>query len=319
MSHDQVFITVAGPLPGSLDLGSWGLFYTRPYSKEPLRCYNCQQFGHHRARCSRPPVCGICSARHDTERCLTKYKASQEITSKCPNCHQEHHVWNKNCTNRRALVDRQRIVQQRWVVTHRPAPPGTFRWGSQLPPAPTEVPTAHLPQPADQAPPAPPPPASQPRSITTAAPAAAPPGHILITREVMVGLLEGFGRIIASVLKSDVEPKVFSDAAKEVVGSLFPETPARQAATPPTQTNSLGGPSPTPPTPPPPALASAPSKPPALTRAGPLAPLTTPPTVATAQLPRLETPPPAPTSLPTTGLLTRPVMNRDPRSRTMSL
>lgn len=30
-----------GPFPGTLDLGSWGVFYTRPFSKEPLRCYCC--------------------------------------------------------------------------------------------------------------------------------------------------------------------------------------------------------------------------------------------------------------------------------------
>ncbi|XP_050691579.1 uncharacterized protein LOC126983125 [Eriocheir sinensis] len=46
----QVMITLKGPLPGSLDLGSWGVFYTRPFNKEPLRCYFCQQFRHH---CSR--------------------------------------------------------------------------------------------------------------------------------------------------------------------------------------------------------------------------------------------------------------------------
>ncbi|XP_050709633.1 uncharacterized protein LOC126994355 [Eriocheir sinensis] len=165
----QVFVTVAGPLPGTLDLGSWGVFYTRPYNREPLRCYNCQQFGHHRARCTRPPVCGICSAGHDTERCLTKYKAGQDVTSKCPNCHQEHHAWNKTCANRRVLVDQQRAVQQRWVETHRPAPPGTFRWGSQQPPV------SAVPPPAQQAPPAPSPPAPYEVSFPALTPHHQPP------------------------------------------------------------------------------------------------------------------------------------------------
>ncbi|XP_050706236.1 proline-rich protein 36-like [Eriocheir sinensis] len=68
----QVMITLKGPLPGSLDLGSWGVFYTRPFNKEPLRCYCCQQFGHHRSRCNRPAVCGMCSGPHITEGCLEK-------------------------------------------------------------------------------------------------------------------------------------------------------------------------------------------------------------------------------------------------------
>ncbi|XP_050706454.1 proline-rich protein 36-like [Eriocheir sinensis] len=318
----QVFVTVAGPLPGSLDLGSWGTFYTRPYSKEPLRCYNCQQFGHHRARCSRPPVCGICSASHDTERCLSK----------------------------RELVDKQRTVEQRWVVTHRPAPLGTFRWGAQQPPASTAAPTPRLSQVAHQpslAPPSPPPyeesfppltprhlspppPAQltapqapnasrQSRPLTTATPTAAPPGCLLITREMMVGLLEGFGRIIATALKSDVEPRVFSDAAQQVVGNLFPETPAQQAVVPPVRAPSPGGPSSTPPTPTPRALKTPLPPPPALVHASSSAPLPTPPSVATSQRYPLVAPPPAPTSLNAGGLPTRSVMDRYGRSRKLSV
>ncbi|XP_050710075.1 proline-rich protein 36-like [Eriocheir sinensis] len=346
----QVFVTVAGPLPGSLDLGSWGTFYTRPYSKEPLRCYNCQQFGHHRARCSRPPVCGICSASHDTERCLSKYKTGQTITSRCPNCQGEHHAWNRACANRRELVDKQRTVQQRWVITHRPAPLGTFRWGAQQPPASTAAPTPRLPQTAHQPsliPPSPapyeesfppltphhlppPPPAQptapqapdasrQPRLPTTAAPTAAPPGCLLITREMMVGLLEGFGRIIATALKSDVEPRVFSDAAQQVVGNLFPETPAQQAAVPPVQAPSPDGPSSTPPTPTPRALKTPLPPPPAPVHASSSTLLPTPPAVATSQHYPLVALPPAPTSLNEGGLPPRPVMARYRHSRKLSV
>ncbi|XP_050705389.1 uncharacterized protein LOC126990785 [Eriocheir sinensis] len=343
----EVFVTVAGPLPGSLDLGSWGTFYTRPYSKEPLRCYNCQQFGHHRARCSRPPVCGICSASHDTERCLSKYKTGQTITSRCPNCQGEHHAWNRACANRRELVDKQRTVQQRWVVTHRPAPLGTFRWGAQQPPASTAAPTPRLPQAAHQPSLTPPSPAPyeesfppltprhlppsqltatqapdasrQPRPLTTAAPTAAPPGCLLITREMMVGLLEGFGRIIATALKSDVEQRVFSDAAQQVVGNLFPETPAQQAAVPPVQAPSPGGPSSTPPTPTPRALKTPLPPPPAPVHASSSALLPTPPAVATSQHHPLVAPPPAPTSLNEGGLPTRPGMARYRHSRKLSI
>ncbi|XP_050705385.1 caskin-1-like [Eriocheir sinensis] len=307
----QVFVTVAGPLPGSLDLGSWRTFYTRPYSKEPLRCYNCQQFGHHRARCSRPPVCGICSASHDTERCLSKYKTGQTITSRCPNCQGEHHAWNRACANRRELVEKQRTVQQRWAA-HQPSltPPSPAPYEESFPP----LTPRHLPPPppaqltSPQAPNA----SRKPRPLTTAAPTAAPPGCLLITREMMVGLLEGFGRIIATALKSDVEPRVFSDAAQQVVGNLFPETPAQQAAVPPVQAPSLGGPSSTPPTPTPRALKTPLPPPPAPVPASSSALLPTPPAVAPSQHHPLVAPPPAPTSLNEGGLPTRPGMARIP-------
>lgn len=37
----QVEVTVKGPLPGFLELEDWGTFYTRPYNREPLRCFRC--------------------------------------------------------------------------------------------------------------------------------------------------------------------------------------------------------------------------------------------------------------------------------------
>lgn len=72
----QVLVTVRGPPPPHIVLGNWGTFYLRPYTPEPLRCFNCQQFGHHQASCTKPAVCGICSALHPTEQCIAKYKAN---------------------------------------------------------------------------------------------------------------------------------------------------------------------------------------------------------------------------------------------------
>lgn len=83
----QTFITVVGPLPGSLDLGSWGVFLTRPYSIEPCLCFRCHQLGHHRASAPGPQFVAFVQNRDDTEQCLTKYRAGEPVTSKCPNCH----------------------------------------------------------------------------------------------------------------------------------------------------------------------------------------------------------------------------------------
>ena len=96
----QVLVSVRGALPPHFDLGNWGMYYTRPYTPEPLRCYRCQRFRHHKANCSRPHVCGICSGGHPTETCLTKYKAKQAVVHRCPNCGGAHHAWNPSCPAR---------------------------------------------------------------------------------------------------------------------------------------------------------------------------------------------------------------------------
>lgn len=132
----QVLVTVRGPLPPHLDLGNWGTFYIRPFVPEPLRCFRCQRYGHHKDHCSRPAACGICSGQHWTETCLVRYKQKLEVTHRCVNCRQEHHAWNLACPVRLRLVELGRERQARWVETQQlktstPAPPGTFVWGSQ--------------------------------------------------------------------------------------------------------------------------------------------------------------------------------------------
>ncbi|KAK4324383.1 hypothetical protein Pmani_004943 [Petrolisthes manimaculis] len=118
----QVLITITGPLPQFLNLGNWGKFYTRPYTKEPIRCHNCQRFGHHRANCYQQERCGICSGYHATTICLKKYKERQATTAKCPNCKMEHHAWHRNCPYRQALIKAGKEKQEAWVTSHKPTP-----------------------------------------------------------------------------------------------------------------------------------------------------------------------------------------------------
>ena len=95
-----------GPVPARIDLGIWGSFPTATYTPEPLRCFRCQKFGHHQARCLSPnPVCGVCSGHHRTEECIAKLKAKEVLTPKCPNCSKKHHAWSPFC---RARTDRVR-------------------------------------------------------------------------------------------------------------------------------------------------------------------------------------------------------------------
>lgn len=196
----QVLLTLRGPPPPHIDLGNWGTFYLRPYTPEPLRCFRCQQFGHHQANCSRQPVCGVCSGLHPTVQCLDKYKANEEVRHKCPNCSGPHHAWNPICPARIRRVDQGREQQVEWVRDQQekavtPAPPGTFVWGQQRRPQASAAPPDTL-NPADfpalsavtlQAPPAQQPPVTPPPPPAPAQPQL-PPGTLLLTE----GLLRSF-------------------------------------------------------------------------------------------------------------------------------
>lgn len=127
----QIVISYQGQLPGKLDLGIWGAYYTRPYSPEPLRCYRCQKYGHHQARCTGRAVCGICSGSHDTAACIKKHKEGTATSAKCPNCQGQHHVWNRACPTRTEIISTNLEKQEAWKKAHRPAPQGTFQWGRQ--------------------------------------------------------------------------------------------------------------------------------------------------------------------------------------------
>ena len=96
----SVLATFIGPIPDKVDAHNWGTYSTSKYNPEPLRCYNCQRFGHHRERCSFRVTCAICSGRHETQVCLDKHKSGTNTTAKCPNCKASHHAWNRQCPKR---------------------------------------------------------------------------------------------------------------------------------------------------------------------------------------------------------------------------
>ena len=92
--------TFTGRIPEKVDLGHWGKFATKTYYPEPLRCYNCQRYGHHKSACTAPSVCAVCSGRHATDQCITKHKEGQDTTLRCPNCKQNHPAWHRRCPAR---------------------------------------------------------------------------------------------------------------------------------------------------------------------------------------------------------------------------
>lgn len=247
----QIVITVRGQLPGSLDLGKWGTFYTRPYSKEPLRCFNCQRFGHYKASCTLPTKCGVCAGSHDTQNCIKKHKEGGETTAHCPNCKRSHHAWNKSCTARREIVEGQRASQQQWMNQHRPslavstaqqgrsALAATSTWGGktntsthqQEPPhssAPEQFPVlgAAAQQPRTN---------SRPRQriqaprYTTRTHTPSSPEQLTITKTDLQDMLQTFASAIVSMMGKEVPAEAIATLTEKVVAKL----PTTSQTTPP--------------------------------------------------------------------------------------
>ena len=68
-------VTFRGPLPKSLNLGSWGEFSVRRLALEPLWCFKCHAFGHVQQYCRRHAVCSVCSGRQPSAGCLNTLRA----------------------------------------------------------------------------------------------------------------------------------------------------------------------------------------------------------------------------------------------------
>ena len=89
-----------GERPNQIDLGVWGTFPVRTYYPEPLRCYNCQRFEHHKSTCFSETRCAVCSGRHETSVCINKHKKGEQTNPRCPNCKSNHPAWSRRCPER---------------------------------------------------------------------------------------------------------------------------------------------------------------------------------------------------------------------------
>ena len=112
----QVEVHLTGAKREHLDLGLWGRFKLCLFIEEPMRCFKCQRFSHHKATCYNPVCCAICSGRHETSFCINKHKEGQATTARCVNCKGNHHAWNPKCPERLRLIQtgqRQATTQPR--------------------------------------------------------------------------------------------------------------------------------------------------------------------------------------------------------------
>ena len=78
VSHTrQVEVHLIGMKREHLDLGLWGRFKLCLFIEEPMRCFKCQRFLHHKTTCHNPVCCAICSSRLETSICIKKHKEGQ--------------------------------------------------------------------------------------------------------------------------------------------------------------------------------------------------------------------------------------------------
>ena len=71
------------------------------YIPSPMRCYNCQKFGHTAKGCDATKVCGTCGESHETEECTSPVK--------CVNCSGPHPANSKDCPRWKLEAEIQKV------------------------------------------------------------------------------------------------------------------------------------------------------------------------------------------------------------------
>lgn len=98
-----------GVLPQRVFLGSM-VYQVREYIKPPLRCYNCQKFGHVAGSCRGKRKCAKCGGDHIIQNCKAE-------TPKCPNCDGDHAAGFYGCEHF-VQARRVQVVKDQNKVTY---------------------------------------------------------------------------------------------------------------------------------------------------------------------------------------------------------
>ena len=81
----------------------------RPYTPNPMRCYNCQRYGHTSKRCTSKPICSKCGKLCMNDDDKQNHFDNCTVSSWCPNCRQSgHKASSKECTrwkHEKAILD----------------------------------------------------------------------------------------------------------------------------------------------------------------------------------------------------------------------
>ena len=102
----SVLLTFSSPtLPDHIKAGYLRI-PVEPFIPSPLRCFKCQEFGHHRDRCPRSARCGRCGAEHEEDSCKS--------APRCVNCAGSHPSFSRDCPQWQLEREIQRVrVTQR--------------------------------------------------------------------------------------------------------------------------------------------------------------------------------------------------------------
>uniref|UniRef100_A0A1B0EX56 Pre-C2HC domain-containing protein n=1 Tax=Phlebotomus papatasi TaxID=29031 RepID=A0A1B0EX56_PHLPP len=93
-----------------------------PYKKkQPLRCYNCQEYNHTKNRCHLAPICALCALRHPTENCTVV--RDDPASRKCNNCGGNHAASWKGCVVYKEFLERVNPRQRRELRDAKKRPP----------------------------------------------------------------------------------------------------------------------------------------------------------------------------------------------------
>ena len=86
-THVLIFETPT--LPASIKIATMNI-RVEPFIPNPLRCFNCQQFGHHKSNCKRNSICPKCGDKdHPEDNCSSPVK--------CSNCQGDHPAFSRKC------------------------------------------------------------------------------------------------------------------------------------------------------------------------------------------------------------------------------
>lgn len=90
-----------GVLPSKVMIG-YVCFRVREYVRAPMRCYNCQRYGHIASVCRAKKRCAHCGEEHEYGKC------GRGVEAKCCNCGGAHNVAYGGCEVRKRAVEIQK-------------------------------------------------------------------------------------------------------------------------------------------------------------------------------------------------------------------
>jgi len=72
----------------------------------PMRCFNCQQYGHSQAMCKNDSTCGRCAGGHSTDSCISPDR-------RCAACKEPHAATDRGCPAWRKEMERLKQERQK--------------------------------------------------------------------------------------------------------------------------------------------------------------------------------------------------------------